>query len=278
MRFSINCTTLREGLETVQSAVPPRTTLPVLSNILFEARGESILLRGTDLDTYVSFEAPAVVREEGVCALPARKMLEISKALPGGEILIEGPGTEMKIEAGESRFRLQGVYPDDFPSPPKVRFDSSWRIPAKLFRKLVDRTAFAASTEKSRPILNGVLWEVGEGQMRMVATNGHRLTRATAKIEGVPVRSKESFIISPKTLKQIQAMFRTGEIEVARAENHLAFRAEGRELHTRLTDGPYPDYQRVIPQDDNKRVVLDKWALEGASGGWRLWLARTRTA
>ena len=143
-----------------------------------------------------------------------------------------------------------------------MQFDKAVRIPSGDLQKLIGHTAFAASTEESRPILNGVLWEMRSNLMRMVATNGHRL----AKME-VPVRGgqKAELIIPPKALEQIRRLFPAEEeLEVAQGENHLGFRSPFTSVFTRLIEGPYPGYEQVIPKDNDKYAILDRAAFTGA--------------
>ncbi|HEX6069270.1 MAG TPA: DNA polymerase III subunit beta, partial [Longimicrobiaceae bacterium] len=129
--------------------------------------------------------------------------------------------------------------------------------------QLISHVAFAVSTEETRPILNGVLWELREGEMRMVATNGHRLAKMTITREGTG--GTGDLIVHPRALAQVQKLFSANdEVEVARSENHLGFRGEGVQIYTRLIEGPYPNYDQVIPKDNDKVLVADKAALNGA--------------
>ena len=176
MKFSITREKLQEGLLAVVSSVPSKTTLPVLSNILLEAKKDGIRLSGTDLDIAVSTTVPAEVDEEGSITLPAKKLSDIARELPAASVRISSAGEQRaNVECGKSKFRLLGLPRDEFPSFPAVKFDGAWKAPAKDLHKLISHVAFAVSTEESRPILNGVLWELRKDRMRMVATNGHRL-------------------------------------------------------------------------------------------------------
>jgi DNA polymerase-3 subunit beta len=145
-----------------------------------------------------------------------------------------------------------------------VRFSDGWRIKSAELQKLIGHTSFAVSTEESRPILNGVLWELRPDRMRMVATNGHRL----AKMD-VPVTSGASgssdLIVPPKALDQVRRLFPAEEdLEIARGENHLGFRSPLTSVFTRLIEGPYPPYEQVIPRDNDRVAIVDKASLTGA--------------
>jgi len=158
MRFTIARERLLEALTSVASAVPAKTTLPVLSNILVEATERGLRLSGTDLDVAVSVEVPAEVEAPGALTLPAKRLGEIARELPPAPVKVAALGEQRAtLECGRTRFKLLGLPRDEFPAFPPVDFSSPWRIKAGLLHELISRTAFAVSTEESRPILNGVL-------------------------------------------------------------------------------------------------------------------------
>jgi DNA polymerase-3 subunit beta len=265
MKFTITREKLQEGLLAVVSSIPTKTTLPVLSNILIEATRDGIHLSGTDLDIAVSTTVPAEVDEEGAVTLPAKKLSEIARELPGSPVRITSAGEQRaQVECGKSRFRLLGLPRDEFPSFPAVKFDGAWKAPAKDLHKLIGHVAFAVSTEESRPILNGVLWELRKDRMRMVATNGHRLARMEVPLAGTGA-SQADLIVPPKALEQIRRLFpEDGEVEIGRSENHLGFRGTGTQVFTRLIEGPYPTYEQVIPRENDKFATVDKVAMAAA--------------
>jgi DNA polymerase-3 subunit beta len=265
MKLTITREQLQEGLVAVAAAVPSKTTLPVLANILLEATKDGIRLSGTDLDISVSTTASASVDQEGAITLPARKLVEIVRELPSASIRLTASGEQrVTIECGRSRFRLLGLPREEFPAFPAVKFDKAWHATSGDLQKLITHVAFAASTEESRPILNGVLWELRPERMRMVATNGHRL----AKMD-VPATAgsgaEADLIVPPKALEQIRRRFGSDEeVEIARSENHLAFRSKTTQIFTRLIEGPYPNYEQVIPRENDKVATVDKAALTSA--------------
>lgn len=264
MKFTITREKLHEGLTAVAASVPSKTTLPVLSNILVEATKDGLRLSGTDLDLAVSTIIPAQVDQEGATTLPARKLVEIVRELPSASIRVTSSGEQrIQIECGRSRFKLLGLSRDEFPSFPVVKFEGGWRIAAKDLQKLIGHVAFAASTEESRPILNGVLWELRSDRMRMVATNGHRLARMDVPLKGAG--GQADLIVPPKALEQIRRLFGPDEeIEIARSDNHLGFRSAGTQVYTRLIEGPYPNYEQVIPRENDKIMTADKGAFAAA--------------
>ena len=265
MRFTISREKLQDGLNAVASSIPAKTTLPVLSNILVETTDRGIRLSGTDLDIAVSTEVVADVDAPGAVTIPARKLSEIARELPPAPVKISAANEQrVSLECGRSRFKLLGLPRDEFPSFPVVNFQSGWKVRSAELHQLITHTSFAVSTEESRPILNGVLWELRPDAMRMVATNGHRL----AKMEmtnSAPRSGSEDLIIPPKALEQVRRLFPVDEeLEVARGENHIGFRSPFTAVFARLIEGPYPNYDQVIPRDNDRLATADKLALTSA--------------
>jgi DNA polymerase-3 subunit beta len=265
MRFTISREKLQEGLAAVASAVPSKTTLPVLANLLVQTTEKGIRISGTDLDIAVSTEVTADVEAAGAITIPARKLSEIARELPPAPVKISAAGDQrITLECGRSKFKLLGLPKSEFPSFPAVKFEKALRIPSGDLQKLISHTAFAASTEESRPILNGVLWELRPEHMRMVATNGHRLAKMDVPVKMASAPSSD-LIIPPKALEQIRRLFPAEEeLEVAQGENHLGFRSPFTAVYTRLIEGPYPSYDQVIPRDNDKYAIIDKVAFTGA--------------
>jgi DNA polymerase-3 subunit beta len=265
MRFTISREKLQEGLTAVTATIPAKTTLPVLANILVETTEKGIRLAGTDLDIAVSTEVAADVEASGAITIPAKKLSEIARELPPSPVKIAAAGEQrVTLDCGRAHFKILGLPRDEFPSFPAVKFNESWRIRSGELQKLISHTSFAVSTEESRPILNGVLWELRPEMMRMVATNGHRL----AKME-LPVKTASGppsdLIIPPKALEQVRRLFpEDEELEIARGENHLGFRSPFTSVFTRLIEGPYPNYDQVIPRDNNRYAIADRASLMGA--------------
>ena len=264
MRFTITRENLLQGLGAVAGSIPTRTTLPVLSNILIEAEDGAVRMSGTDLDTSVSVRVPAEVTEPGSITAPAKKLQEIARELPGATE-VSTQGDSIFINSARSRFKLNGLPRDEFPAFPKVDFTESWRVTGAELQRLITHVSFAASTEETRPILNGVLWQLRDAEMRMVATNGHRLAKMTLPVEAAAQVPAVDLIVHPKALGQVQRLFGgDAQVEVARSENHIGFRSDTVQVYTRLIEGPYPNYEQVIPKDNDKNMVADKGALTGA--------------
>lgn len=265
MRFTISREKLQEGLSAVTASIPAKTTLPVLANILVEATDKGIRLSGTDLDIAVTTEVAADVETPGAITIPAKKLSEIARELPPAPVRIAAAGEQrVTLDCGRSHFKILGLPRDEFPAFPNVRFNESWRIRSGDLQKLISHTSFAVSTEESRPILNGVLWELRPEMMRMVATNGHRLAKMEMPIKSSGAPSSD-LIVPPKALEQIRRLFpEDEELEIAKGENHLGFRSPFTAVYTRLIEGPYPNYDQVIPKDNNRVAIADRTALTSA--------------
>jgi DNA polymerase III subunit beta len=267
MKFTITRENLQAGLAAVGGSVPTRTTLPVLSNILLESEEGGVRLSGTDLDTAVSVFIPAEVEAPGAITAPAKKLQEIARELSPAPVHVSAQGDTISLVSGRTKFRLNGLPKDEFPAFPQVQFDgeSAWKITGAELSQMISHVAFAVSTEETRPILNGVLWQLGDGEMRMVATNGHRLSKMTLAREAQTSGAAGDLIVHPKALQQVEKLFKPEDVvEVARSENHLSFRGEGVQIFTRLIEGPYPNYEQVIPKDNDKFMVVEKASLNGA--------------
>jgi len=271
MRFTITRQNLHNGLAAVSASIPSKTTLPVLSNILFETDEDAVWMSGTDLDVSVRVKVPAEITEAGSLTAPGKKMQEITRELPDEPVEVSTRGDQIELACGRSRFKLNGLPAEEFPSLPQVEFSQGVQIDGADFQRLIHHTSFAVSTEESRPILNGVLWELREGSMRMVATNGHRLARMGLETGPGPVTPTD-FIVPPAALSQVQRLFKDDDaITVAwdqgtegSKKNHLGFSSENTEVYTRLIEGTYPNYEQVIPKDNDRFATVDKKALERA--------------
>ncbi|MGH7533876.1 MAG: DNA polymerase III subunit beta [Gemmatimonadales bacterium] len=265
MKFTITREQLHQGLTNVAASIPAKTTLPVLSNILVEASKEGLRLSGTDLDIAVSTLIQASVDQEGAITLPAKKLQEIVRELPSGSIRVTSSGEQrVSIESGRAKFKLLGLPREEYPAFPAVKFEGGWRCTSGDLQKLIAHVAFAASTEESRPILNGVNWELRPDRMRMVATNGHRLAKMDIPLK-TGVAEEAKLIVPPKALDQIRRLFAADEeIEIAKSENHLGFRSATTQVFTRLIEGPYPNYEQVIPRENDKVATADRASLTAA--------------
>lgn len=262
MRFTIGQSEYVEALGAVSNVVPARTPLPIIGNVLVAAEEDGLALSATDLDLSVTIRVAAKVEREGKVTLPARKLTDMVRALPASLVRVDGENEHVTLECEASRFRVHGLPAEDFPSFPSLDFDGGRSISAGDVDRLASRTAFAASTEDTRPILNGVLWEMREDTMQMVATNGHRLARYSIDAEG---GGSKDVIVPPKALIQVGRIFAPDDaLTVAFDEKQIGFRGETGVVFSRLIEGPYPNYEQVIPRDNDKNLRADKERLSSA--------------
>ena len=271
MKLTIERSALLKTLSHVQSVVERRNTMPILSHLLMEARDDRLLLTATDMDLTIIESAPAVVSSAAAVAAPAHTLYDIVRKLPDGsdvEISAEGDTTDsaqMTIRAGRSRFRLQTLPPEDFPAVQDEDLPLSFGIPAPDLRQIIDRTRFAISTEETRYYLNGIYLHA-EGQLlRAVATDGHRLARFELP---VPEGAEEmpGIIVPRKTVNELRKLIdeEDSAVAVSLADTRIRFAVGGTVLSSKLIDGTFPDYQRVIPAGNDKRMVLPCRAFSAA--------------
>lgn len=267
MKATITRDQLQQGLQRIMPAVSRGGQLPIGMCVLLEADPKGGLrLYGTDLDVAVGTVVPASIDEPGTVAVPARDLLAITKELPSGAVKLDFPVEQdrLRVRCNRSTMRLVTLQASDFPSLPPVDFKRSLNIVAGELNKMVSKVAFAASREESRPILNGVCWELQPKRMRMVATNGHRLCLFEVETP-TGVTEPMSLIIPPKTLALVNHLFGTEEVvQIAATAKHIGFRSETTQLVSRLIEGPYPNYKQVIPADHNRDARADVASLTAA--------------
>lgn len=244
-------------LAPMQGIVERKTTIPVLSHLLLNARGDKLHLAATDLDVSLTSWCEADVKSEGGIAVQAKKLMEIIRSLTGEEVLLvqEEPRV-LTIRAGRSRFKVHGLSPDDFPTLPTLEDGRQVEIPFMDFRRMIAKILFAVSAEESRFQLNGALLKLKDGALEMVATDGHRLALVEGGVGGAG--NEDSVLVPRKALQELQRFEGEGNLSYARGEHHLSFRLGRRELICRILEGTFPDYERVIAKDNDKKVLFDR--------------------
>jgi DNA polymerase III subunit beta len=244
-------------LAPMQGIVERKTTIPVLSHLLLTAREDRLHLAATDLDVSLTSWCEADVKREGGIAVQAKKLMEIIRSLTGEEVLIvqEEPRV-LTIRAAKSRFKIHGLSPDDFPTLPTVEDGRRVEIPFADFRRMITKILFAVSAEESRFQLNGALLKLKDGSLEMVATDGHRLALVEGGLGGNG--SEDSVLVPRKALQELQRLEGDGKLLYGRGEHHLSFGLGRRELICRILEGTFPDYERVIAKDNDKKVLFDR--------------------
>ena len=266
MRVTIEQSNLLKSLGHVHRVVERRNTIPILSNVLLKADGGELHLKATDLDLEIFEKTPAVVEQAGATTVPAHMLYEIVRKLPGGsEIMlsVDSDGTTLKLSSGRSQFTLQMLPVEDFPDISAGEFSHDFSFATGEIRKLINHTQFAISTEETRYYLNGIFLHTveddGETVLRAVATDGHRLARsqtiAPDGADGMP-----GIIIPRKAVGEIQRLVEDPDaaVHVELSESKIRLSVGETVLTSKLIDGTFPDYNRVIPSGNDKELVMDR--------------------
>jgi DNA polymerase III subunit beta len=265
MKFSIERGTLLKAVSQAQSVVERRNTIPILANVLIEAEGSTVTFRATDLDIEVLDRAPAQVERAGSTTVSAVMLHEIVRKLPDGSLVTisdDSAAGRLSVQAGRSHFNLATLPKEDFPVMASSDYASNFSAPAAALRRLFDKSKFAISTEETRYYLNGVYMHVATGEsgpvLRCVATDGHRLARIDAELpmgaEGMP-----GVIVPRKTVGELRKLLEDDDMKIAVSvsETKVRFATPDITLTSKVIDGTFPDYTRVIPQGNTRRLEVD---------------------
>ncbi len=265
MRFKTNKAKLNLAVSRLQSIVPPKSTLPILSNILFDLESDKLQLKVTDLDVSMTSMFDVEVLKKGSIAVPARVFSDIVRELPDYELDISSTENRMEIKCGSGIYRLSGFAADDFPKLPDIHLGRQVKIDAVGFCRIARKVLFAVSKDETRPALNGVLWQSADSGLNLVATDGHRLAKMTrSDIKFSP--HKKDIIIPPKVLDNLIKLVgeETEQMGVILNDNSIVFVLDDAIITSRLLEGPYPNYEQVVPQDNDKMLVVEKDLLQAA--------------
>ena len=260
MEITVSKSDLLKELTATQGVVERKTTIPILSNFLFEASGDRLQITATDLDLSLRTSAPAKVKKEGSCTVPARKLYDYVKLLGEGDIslkLLENHWVQ--IRSGRSNTKMVGMARANFPALPLFPAESSISIAAPVLRNLIAKTIFAISNEESRYTLNGALLVLKPESITMVATDGHRLAHIEHSNSKFSVSGEMRVLVPKKAMAELSTLLNvtdTQEVEFAKDESTLFFRVGGRLLTSRQLTGQFPNYDAVLPRDNNKSVTV----------------------
>jgi DNA polymerase-3 subunit beta len=283
MKATIERATLLKGLGHVHSVVERRNTIPILSNVLIEAEegdsgggGAGLRLMATDLDLQINERVEANVTEPGATTVPAHTLFDIVRKLPeGSQVELIAAEGRMQVNAGRARFTLSTLPRDDFPVIAEGDLPTAFELPAATLRQIIDKTRFAISTEETRYYLNGIYLHVSDGEplaggvnqpvLKAAATDGHRLARVTvSRPEGA--QGMPGVIIPRKCVAELRKLLDEvdGTVQASLSETKIRFGLGNAVLTSKLIDGTFPDYSRVIPTANDKLLRLDPRALEEA--------------
>ena len=258
---------LRE-LQLFQGIVERKNTIPILANVLMDAKGDEVTLLATDLEVGLRSKCAATIAKSGTVTLPAKKFYEIIKSLPETDIRIADDKSGVKISADRFESRMQTLPREDFPTLPEPGATSKTALPRSAVKEMVAKTQFAITGEDTRYFLNGALFVLRPGDMSLVATDGHRLALVSMTRDGGPKAADENKAILPKkTLGELGRLLMegdSGDVSYERGENHLFFDTGGRLLISRMIDGQFPAYERVIPKANDKHIEFERDRLTNA--------------
>jgi DNA polymerase III subunit beta len=269
LEITVSRVELLRELTAAQSVVERKTTIPILSNFLFEATGDTLTITATDLDQSVRTSCAAKVKKPGACTIPARKLYDYIKLLPDGDISIKLMDNHwVQIRAGRSNTKMVGMARANFPQVAEFPATGAFKISAASLKNMIAKTIFSISSEESRYTLNGALLVLKAESMAMVATDGHRLAhieKLGEQLDGISGEKKT--LIPRKALQELLSLLNNTEvenIEFADDEQTLFFRVGGRVLTSRKLTGQFPNYEAVLPRDNNKFVIVRSEDLMGS--------------
>jgi len=269
MEITVSKSELLRELAATQGVVERKTTIPILSNYLFEAAADKLSLTATDLDLSLRTSCNAKVKKEGSCTIPARKLYDYVRLLPDAEITIKMLENHwVSIRCGRSNTKMVGMARSNFPTLPVFPTANVVSIPAQVLRSMIAMTGFAIASEESRYTLNGALMVLKPESITMVATDGHRLAhveRPGEKFEGVSGELKT--LVPKKAMDELKSLLDSSDVETiefAKDESTLYFRIGARLLTSRQLTGQFPNYEAVLPKDNNKSILLHRDELGAA--------------
>ncbi|WP_456384594.1 DNA polymerase III subunit beta [Persephonella sp.] len=256
MELVIDKTDLQNLLKKAISATEKKSALPILSNFLLEAKEDRLIVQGTDLEVHVSVSVFAKVEKEGTACVNAKKLTDISRLLPSSEVYIKLEDSTLKIKSGKTKYNLPVVPSEDFPMMYPFPEDNAFIVSGDEIQKAISKTSYAASKEETRFALQGVLFKSLDGSMDLVATDGHRLALYTIDRNG---KGEVNIIVPQKALNELKKLL-TGfeDVEMAASDQYVFFRTKEWVLMSRLLEGAFPDYTKVIPQEFSIEIKVDK--------------------
>lgn len=268
MKFSIQREALLKPLQTIVGVVERRQTLPVLSNILVVVSNEQLLMTATDLEVEMIAGLPLEGAEPGEITIPARKIVDICRALPDGaniNIALDEEKQRITVRSGKSRFNLTTLPITDFPSTDEITSQFEFSLPQSVLKRLIEKTSFAMAQQDVRYYLNGLLLEVSTGVVRAVATDGHRLALCAHDCDVSPADTLQ-IIIPRKGVGELVKLLEDSDelVKIQVSNNHIKIKLNDFVFTSKLIDGRFPDYERVIPKNSDKQVSADKEVLRHA--------------
>lgn len=266
MKFDTTKDVLIKGIQDVQNAINPKTTLPILSNILMEAGKDNLALTATDLDIGITSNIQVKPGTEGAITIPAKKFFDIIKELPDGDVSVSVKKNNLvHIECPSCLFKIMGLPKDEFPQLPDFKDKDSIVLQRARLKKMIAMTSFAISRDESRYVLNGVLFIIKPSYIRMVATDGRRLAMVEEKTQA-PKTQERKVIIPAKTIAELGKLLGDeGEVKICFGNNQALFDMGGTKVVSRLIEGEFPNYEQVIPKEVKDKIGISRTAFLAAT-------------
>jgi len=264
MKFSVAREALLKPLQAVIGVVERRQTMPILSNVLLVAKDGQLSITATDLEVELVAQADVETDAGGEITVSGRKLLDICRALPEGSVIsISASGEKLTVRAGRSRFNLATLPAAEFPVVEDIKAGQSIAVPQEVLGRLFEKTHFSMAQQDVRYYLNGLLLETGGGQLRAVATDGHRLALCQADVDG---KLEDQQVIVPRkgVLELQRLMSGDGELNIELGSNHIRIQLDRIRFTSKLIDGRFPEYERVIPKESANELKADRGAFQGA--------------
>jgi DNA polymerase-3 subunit beta len=261
MKFSTSSSQLQKILGNVAGVIPAKSTLPILENFLFEVSGDTLNISATDLDTSMSVSMKVSDAQDGKITVPAKRLSETMRTLPPIDLVFTADLTSNKIaiRTANGEYKLTGESSESYPSIPAFRAKEEMNIDNETLRRLIGKTTFAVSSDELRPAMMGILFQIKKGEIRAVATDGHRLVRMINTSASAASQNMERDIIVPaKALNLVLKSMNGSDNSIAFSESHAMFSSGGTTLVSRMIEEKYPSYETVIPLDNDKTMIIKK--------------------
>ncbi|MBL7961581.1 DNA polymerase III subunit beta [bacterium] len=257
MKFSVSQADLSKGLSRVISVVPAKTTLPVLGNIMFKAQDGFLHLTATDLDVSITTKIQVDIKQPGSLTVPSKQFSELIKNLPNIPLEISSdPQFKLSVKCDKGDYKMSGESDDDYPALPMIDEKGSLKMDAKALSRMIGKTTFAVSSDQLRPALTGVLFQIFDKEFRLVATDGHRLAKMVCTKFESTIKEKTNVIVPTKALTEVAKDIKD-VVNINIGQNHIRFDMGDTQLYSRILDETYPDYERVIPANNDKKLTAD---------------------
>lgn len=265
MKLKVKRQNMINGLQKVQAIVSAKSTLPILSNVMLDVEGSKLKINATDLDVNVQITLDAEVEEEGSTTIDAKRLFSIFREISGDEVDMAVDENQLiELRSGSSFFKLNGMSSEDFPQMPEVEGEKTYTVSAGVFKEMLQKTSYAASTDETRLALNGVLLSFKGEKLTVVATDGRRLALVEQEVE-FPASSEADLILPSKTVAElVRTLDGEDDLKIKVAENQISFAFTNMLIVSKLVDDSYPNYEQVIPETSEARIAIERELLLAA--------------